>query len=67
MGVKKAFSNEADLTGISDDVNTPLKIGDVLQKAYIEVTDKGTVASAATPGIIYFDLNYESLFYIQFL
>lgn len=45
MGVQTAFSGEADFTKIS---NTPLTIGEVIHKTFIEVNEHGTRAAAVT-------------------
>lgn len=45
LGVKAAFGEEADFSGIADE---PLKIGSVLQKARLLFDEDGTKAAAAT-------------------
>lgn len=45
MGMPLAFTADADFSGIAE---LPLLIGAVLQKTWIEVTESGTTAAAAT-------------------
>ncbi|MEA1986214.1 MAG: serpin family protein, partial [Candidatus Marinimicrobia bacterium] len=44
MGMKQAFTMQADFTGINKNKRETLMISDVLHKAYIDVTEKGTEA-----------------------
>lgn len=46
MGMPIAFSNGADFTGIT--AKNDLKISDIYHKAFIEVSEEGTTAAAAT-------------------
>ncbi|XP_059486992.1 leukocyte elastase inhibitor-like isoform X2 [Neocloeon triangulifer] len=46
MGLGHMFTNDADLSGISE--SEPLQVSKVLQKAFIEVSEEGTEAAAAT-------------------
>ncbi|XP_028982353.1 uncharacterized protein LOC107043756 [Diachasma alloeum] len=46
MGVKTAFTDAANFTGITD--APPLKVSKVIQKAFIEVNEAGTEAGAVT-------------------
>ena len=45
LGMEKAFTDQADFTGIA---GIPLRISEVIQKTYINVDEHGTKASAAT-------------------
>ena len=46
MGMPLAFSNQADFSGMTK--KNDLKIGNVYHKAFIEVSEEGTTAAAAT-------------------
>ncbi|HZJ74885.1 MAG TPA: serpin family protein [Perlabentimonas sp.] len=50
MGMPLAFSNTADFTGMSK--KKDLKIDEVFHKAFIEVSEEGTEAAAATAVVI---------------
>ncbi|MEJ0090194.1 MAG: serpin family protein [Limisphaerales bacterium] len=45
LGIKKAFSTEADFSAMSD---KPLHVSEAKQKSYIEVNEEGTEAAAVT-------------------
>lgn len=49
----KAFTPDADLSGIAGEKGD-LSISKVLQKSFINVTESGTEAAAATAGIYFF-------------
>ncbi len=50
MGMHEAFSNKADLSGITG--KKDLRISNVLHKTFIEVNEKGTKAAAATSVLV---------------
>lgn len=45
MGMIDMFQNHANFSGIAD---TPLKVSEVIQKAFIEVNEEGSEAAAVT-------------------
>lgn len=47
LGIRKLFSDQADLSGLSS-TDQGLYVTDVIQKAFINVTESGTEAAAAT-------------------
>jgi serpin B len=48
MGMKTAFSDAADFYGMVEKKESGLKISKVIHKAFIDVSEKGTEAAAAT-------------------
>ncbi|KAK4872900.1 hypothetical protein RN001_014929 [Aquatica leii] len=48
LGIKDAFEDDADLIGFTTSGPGAMKISSVVQKAVIEVDEKGTTAAAAT-------------------
>lgn len=46
LGITKVFSNEADLSGIAEEV--PLKLSKALHKAVLTIDEKGTEAAGTT-------------------
>ena len=74
LGAELAFSDEADFGGIGEE---PLKISEVVHKAFVEVNEEGTEAAAATavgmvfcafrppPEPIVFQADHPFLFFIR--
>jgi serpin B len=74
LGAELAFSDEADFNGIGEE---PLKISEVVHKAFVEVNEGGTEAAAATaldlplmsiralPEPIVFQADHPFLFFIR--
>ncbi|MDR1081268.1 MAG: serpin family protein, partial [Deltaproteobacteria bacterium] len=50
MGLAPAFGGEADFSGMTGDRS--LKISDVLHRAFVDVTEEGTEAAAASAAIV---------------
>lgn len=48
LGMPTAFSDAADFTGMEDEVDEDVKIGEVIHQAFVEVNEEGTEAAAAT-------------------
>ena len=72
MGLTVPFSDDADFSGISG--NKDLKVSDAYHKAYIEVSEEGTTAAAATavvvamksmPNFNVFDANRPFMFILR--
>jgi serpin B len=73
LGAELAFGDAADFSGIGEE---PLKISEVVHKAFVEVNEKGTEAAAATgvmvPGCAgwapppkVFNVDHPFLFFIR--
>ena len=52
LGIKAAFSNGADFTGLSAKAGKELMIADVFHKTFVLVDEAGTEAAAATGGVM---------------
>jgi serpin B len=59
LGAGLAFSDAADFGDISDEPNKPLKISEMIHKAFVEVNEEGTEAAAATAGMVVFSKRPE--------
>ncbi|XP_057662465.1 antichymotrypsin-2-like [Diorhabda carinulata] len=68
LGIRKIFSPQAQLENLSEN---NLYITDIVQKAFINVTEAGTEAAAITVDIVgrfaerTFDIDHPFIFYIQ--
>lgn len=54
LGIKILFTNDANLNGLTSTHKERLYVDKVVQKAFIELDEKGTEAAAATAGKSYF-------------
>jgi len=52
MGMKDAFTERADFTGINKNKSEKLMISNVLHKAFVDVSEEGTEATASTAVIM---------------
>lgn len=57
MGMTDMFTNNANLTELLETVK-PLKVSKAVHKAFIEVTERGTEAAAAT-GMFHFHFIFH--------
>lgn len=71
MGITEIFSDGANLRGLLDS-GEQLKVSDVVHKAFIEVSERGTEAGASTASMIVpysmppqFRADHPFLFYIR--
>ena len=71
MGITEIFSDGANLRGLLDS-GEPLKVSDVIHRAFIEVNEKGTEAGASTVEMVVpysmppqFNANHPFVFYIR--
>ncbi len=53
LGMKRAFANDADFSGIAPRTALRLAISEVIHEAVVEVNEEGTKAAAATAVVMY--------------
>jgi serine protease inhibitor len=63
MGMAKMFSNAAQFDNLLEE-SEPLKVSEVIHKAFIEVNEEGAEAAAATGRILGFLTAYECLCFL---